>query len=394
MKRMLWKRLFAALLAVCLMVATTATGAFALGTRTKSVTRIAENTAASAGFDLSAYAEKLTDLLNVPMTGDVAADVGTLLSNAKLYNVLIVGVDSRQNDYAGRSDAMMVLTVNPLSQKLVMTSLLRDSYVDIPGHGQERLNEAYNYGGASLLKKTILQNYGIKIDAFMVVNFGDLIEFINDIGGVEMKVTKKEVPVINKYTSDQNKEIYGRKDNPDALPVKGGTYRFNGMQALAYARVRYVGLDFGRTERQRKVLSASMKQLLSLPVDRQVQIVAKYMLRVKTDLTIPELLFLILVFATMDQYETSSIALPVDGTYQYKRVNGRTAGRRHVPVQARERQGSHLRRPSREPRRLERRRKLRNCKMRTTPAVALCPAGVCAVHWEGLDPLCFSCYNF
>lgn len=323
MKRMLWKRLFAALLAVCLMVATTATGAFALGTRTKSVTRIAENTAASAGFDLSAYAEKLTDLLNVPMTGDVAADVGTLLTNAKLYNVLIVGVDSRQNDYAGRSDAMMVLTVNPLSQKLVMTSLLRDSYVDIPGHGQERLNEAYNYGGASLLKKTILQNYGIKIDAFMVVNFGDLIEFINDIGGVEMKVTKKEVPVINKYTSDQNKEIYGRKDNPDALPVKGGTYRFNGMQALAYARVRYVGLDFGRTERQRKVLSASMKQFLSLPVDRQVQIVAKYMLRVKTDLTIPELLFLILVFATMDQYETSSIALPVDGTYQYKRVNGK-----------------------------------------------------------------------
>ena len=234
-----------------------------------------------------------------------------------------MGVDSRQNDYAGRSDAMMVLTVNPLSQKLVMTSLLRDSYVDIPGHGQERLNEAYNYGGASLLKKTILQNYGIKIDAFMVVNFGDLIEFIDDIGGVEMKVTKKEVPVINKYTSDQNKEIYGRKDNPDALPVKGGTYRFNGMQALAYARVRYVGLDFGRTERQRKVLSASMKQLLSLPVDRQVQVVAKYMLRVKTDLTIPELLFLILVFATMDQYETSSIALPVEGTYQYKRVNGK-----------------------------------------------------------------------
>ena len=195
MKRMLWKRFFAALLAVCLMVATTATGAFALGTRTKSVTRIAENTAASAGFDLSAYAEKLTDLLNVPMTGDVAADVGTLLTNAKLYNVLIVGVDSRQNDYAGRSDAMMVLTVNPLSQKLVMTSLLRDSYVDIPGHGQERLNEAYNYGGASLLKKTILQNYGIKIDAFMVVNFGDLIEFVDDIGGVEMTVTKKEVPV-------------------------------------------------------------------------------------------------------------------------------------------------------------------------------------------------------
>ena len=323
MKTRLWKRMFAALLAVCLMVATTATGAFAIGTRTKGLTQIAEDTAATAGFDLSAYAEKLTDLLDVELTGDVAADVGTLLSNAKLYNVLIVGVDSRRNDYAGRSDAMVVLTVNPLSQKVVMTSLLRDSYVDIPGHGQERLNEAYNLGGTSLLKKTIRQNYGIRIDAFMVVNFGDLIEFVDDLGGVEMTVTKKEVPVINKYTSDQNKEIYGRKDNPDALPVKGGTYRFNGMQALAYARVRYVGLDFGRTERQRKVLSAAVKQLLSLPVDKQVQVIAKYMLRVKTDLTVPELLYLILVFATLDQYETSSIALPVEGTYKYQRVNGK-----------------------------------------------------------------------
>lgn len=323
MKTRLWKRMFAALLAVCLMVATTATGAFAIGTRTKGLTRIAEDTAATAGFDLSAYAEKLTDLLDVELTGDVTADVGKLLQDTALYNVLIVGVDSRRNDYAGRSDAMVVLTVNPLSQKVVMTSLLRDSYVDIPGHGQERLNEAYNFGGTSLLKKTIRQNYGIRIDAFMVVNFGDLIEFIDDIGGVEMTVTKKEVPVINKYTSDQNKEIYGRKDNPDALPVKGGTYRFNGMQALAYARVRYVGLDFGRTERQRKVLSAAVKQLLSLPVDKQVQVIAKYMLRVKTDLTVPELLYLILVFATLDQYETSSIALPVEGTYKYQRVNGK-----------------------------------------------------------------------
>ena len=71
------------------------------------------------------------------------------------------------------------------------------------------------------------------------------------------------------------------------------------------------------------MLSAAVKQLLSLPVDKQVQVIAKYMLRVKTDLTVPELLYLILVFATMDQYETSSIALPVEGTYKYKRVNGK-----------------------------------------------------------------------
>lgn len=322
MKQKLWKRLIASLLTAVLLVCATVSGASALETRTKSV-RVAEETAASAGFDLSAYAEKLTDLLDLQWTGDMAADVGTLLNNARLYNLLIVGVDSRKGDYAGRSDAMMVLTVNPLAQKVVLTSLLRDSYADIPGHGQERLNEAYNFGGTSLLKKTVYKNYGIKIDGYAVVNFQDLISFVDDIGGVEMKLSKKEVPVINKYTADQNKELYGRKTNPDALPEKAGTYRLNGMQALAYARVRYVGLDFGRTERQRKVLSAAVKQLLAQPVNAQVEVLAKYMLRVKTDVTVPELLFLLLVFATLDNYETTSLALPVEGTYKYKRVNGK-----------------------------------------------------------------------
>lgn len=322
-QRRLWTSLLAIFMVVGLLVATTAVGASALGTPAKSSVRIAEQTAEAAGFDLSAYGEKLADLLDVELTGDVAADVETLLTNAKVYNLLIVGVDSRVNDYAGRSDACMVLSVNPLSKKLVLTSLLRDSYVDIPGHGQNRLNAAYDLGGISLLKKTIKQNYGIRLDAYVVVNFNDLIDFVDDIGGIDMTVTKAEVKVVNKYTSDQNKELYGRKTNPDALPEKGGTLHLNGMQALAYARVRYVGLDFGRTERQRKVISASLKQLFSLPVNTQVSLAAKYLTRVKTDLTVPELLFLVLVYGTLDQYDVKSMALPLDGTYSYKRIDGK-----------------------------------------------------------------------
>ncbi|MBQ8062940.1 MAG: LCP family protein [Clostridia bacterium] len=322
MKRTLFRRLCAAMLAVCLMVLTTAVGASALGAQTKSQVRTAEQTADAAGFDLSAYAEKLTDLLDVELTGDVAADVGNLLNNAKVYNLLIVGVDSRKNDYAGRSDAMMVLSVNPLSGKLVLTSLLRDSYVDIPGHGKNRLNTAYDLGGISLLKKTIKQNYSIRLDAYVVVNFNDLIDFVDDIGGIDMEVTKTEVQYINTYTAAQNKELYGKKTNPDALSVKGGNLHLNGMQALAYARIRYVGLDFGRTQRQRKVISASLKQLFSRPVTEQVPVVAKYLTRVKTDITVPELLFLVLVYGTIDRYEVRSMALPVEGTYKNQRVSG------------------------------------------------------------------------
>ncbi len=327
MKTTLWKRMFAALLAVCLMVATTATGAFALGTRTKGLTRIAEENAAAAGFDLSAYAEKLTDLLDVPLTGDVAADVGSLLTNAQLYNVLIVGVDSRKNDYAGRSDAMVVLTVNPLSQKVVMTSLLRDSYVDIPGHGQERLNEAYNFGGTSLLKKTIRQNYGIKIDAFMVVNFGDLIEFINDIGGVEMTVTKKEVPVINKYTSDQNKEIYGRKDNPEP---RLRPHRAPAQSAVRRGEAAPVAAG-GQTGPGHREVHASREDGPH---------------RAGTSVPHPR--------------------LRDDGPV--RDVQHRAAGRGHIQVQASERQGSHRGRPACQPRRLDRGGQLNQMKH---PALAL-----------------------
>lgn len=303
MKRKWWAKVVSVLLTMSLMVACAVTGASALGG--------------------NAYAEKLTDLLDVELSGDVATDVENLLNGAKLYNLLIVGVDSRQNDYEGRSDAMMILTVNPVEKKLVLTSLLRDSYVSIPGNGQDRLNAAYDLGGISLLKKTIRQNYGIKPDGYVVVNFNDLIDFVNDIGGVEMTVTKAEVRYINTYTASQNKELYGKKTNPDALPEKGGTLHLNGMQALAYARIRYVGLDFGRTERQRKVISASLRQLFSQPVNTQVSVLAKYFSRVKTDVTVPELLYLVLVYATIDRYETKSMALPAEGTYSNKSISGK-----------------------------------------------------------------------
>ena len=315
------RKLVGILLTVCLLVLTGVTGAFA---KTPSPeVRAANVTAKAAGLDLGAYINKLTDLLDVSLTGDPASDVGDLLVNTEVYNLLIVGVDSRLNDYEGRSDAMMVLSVNPLAGKVVLTSLLRDSWVSIPGNGEERLNEAYALGGAQLLKKTIRQNYGIKIDGYVVVNFNDVIDFIDDIGGIEMKLSAKEIQYVNKYTADQNKELYGKKTNPDKITASAGTLKLNGMQALAYARVRYVGLDFGRTERQRKVIKTTLKTFFEQPVDTQVTLIAKYMQRVQTDVTIPELAFLVLVYLTLDRYETTSFALPAEGTYSYTRINGK-----------------------------------------------------------------------
>lgn len=315
------RRCIALLLVTALMVLTGVSSVFAANAKTAKTT--AARTAAEGGVDLSAYIAKFTDKASDLMTGDPMSAVGDLLENAELYNLLIVGVDSRVGDHEGRSDAMMILTVNNIKKTVTLTSLLRDSWVSIPGHGEDRLNAAYEYGGSSLLKKTIRQNYGISIDAFVTVNFQDLIAFVDDIGGIDMKITKSEVKVVNKYTSDQNKEIYGRKTNPDALPVKTATFHLNGMQALAYARVRYVGQDFGRTERQRKVISATLNVFFQKDIGTQVNLLVKYLQRVKTDLTVPELLYLVLVYATIDQYKTTSMALPADGTYTNKRIQGK-----------------------------------------------------------------------
>lgn len=317
MKRNLTTKLLGLLLAVCLTVSCCLTSAFA----------VTANAATDPGSLLTkqgtAYAQRLTDALGETFTGDVQADLQVLLTEGKLYNFLVVGVDSRSNDYEGRSDAMLELTVNPVERKLVLTSLLRDSYVTIPGNGQDRLNAAYALGGTSLLKKTIRQNYGIRTNATMVVNFNDVIDFIDAIGGIPMTVTASEIKYINKYTADQNKELYGRSTNPDRITSGAGTLTLSGMQALAYARIRYVGQDFGRTERQRKVVAAAMKKLLSLPVNEQVPIIAEYFGRVTTDLTVPELLYLVLVFLNSDRFETASLSLPAAGTYQNARIDGK-----------------------------------------------------------------------
>lgn len=327
------RKLVSVLLAMCMMVLATVTGAFAAEPASaKAAARLTVKTADVAGLDWNAYVTKFTDKLDGAVTGDVAADVGRLLENAGVYNLLIVGVDSRLNDYEGRSDAMMVLTVNNRAKKVVLTSLLRDSYVSIPGYGKDRLNAAYEYGGISLLKKTIKENYGISIDAYATVNFNDVIEFVDDIGGIEMNVSSAEIKYINTYTASQNKELYGRTTNPDKITASAGTLRLNGMQALAYARIRYIGTDFGRTERQRKVISASLKQLFSLPVTTQVSVMVKYMQRVKTDVTVPELLYLVLVYATLDQYETTSMALPADGTYTSKTIDGKSVLKVDLPA--------------------------------------------------------------
>lgn len=237
-------------------------------------------------------------------------------ANQKSLNILLVGLDSRKDNYTGRSDSMILCTINKSSKKFIMTSFLRDSYVTIPGHGKDKLNAAYAYGGSSLLANTIYENYGIVVDRTAVFNFMFVIDVIDYLGGVTVDVTDEELPYLNMYIHDQNEELY-KMANPNKGQINSGpgTYNLTGNQALAYARIRYVGTDVARSERQRVVLSECLEKCKNLSAGELNKMATTFLPRIKTDLSAGDTTSLILTLLRAGNYQTNSMALPIDGTW-------------------------------------------------------------------------------
>lgn len=244
-------------------------------------------------------------------------------ANENSLNILLVGLDSRKDNYTGLSDSMIICTINKQSKKFVMTSLLRDSYVSIPGHGKDKLNAAYALGGSNLLINTIYENYGIVIDRVAVFNFLFVIDVIDYLGGVEVELTEEEIPYLNMYIHDQNEELFN-----SATPNKGqihsgpGKYTLNGIQALAYARIRYVGTDVARSGRQRLVLQQCIEKCKSLSAGQLNEMATKFLPRIKTDMTMSDTTSLIMTLLRSNAYETDNMVLPIDGTWKDAKVKG------------------------------------------------------------------------
>ncbi len=168
-------------------------------------------------------------------------------NHEEIINIALFGIDS-EDGVAGRSDAIMVATIDPIHNKLKLTSIMRDSYVNIPDIGMDKINHAYAFGGPQLAIKTINENFGLDITDYMSVNFTSLPVIIDILGGVEINITDEEVPHIPGVSS-------------------AGTYTLNGDQALSYSRIRYAtGGDYVRTERQRTVLNALFNKASTLSV--------------------------------------------------------------------------------------------------------------------------------
>lgn len=242
-------------------------------------------------------------------------------ANEKSMNILLVGLDSRKDNYTGRSDSMILCTINKKSKKFVMTSFLRDSYVTIPGHGKDKLNSAYALGGSNLLANTIYENYGIVVDRTAVFNFLFVIDLIDYLGGVTVDVTADELPYLNMYIHDQNEELYSLP-NPNKGQINSGpgTYKLDGNQALGYARIRYVGTDVARSERQRLVLSQCIDKCKKLSTGQLNDMMTLFLPRIKTDLSSGDCLSLITTLLRAGSYESGSMAIPIEGTWKDAKV--------------------------------------------------------------------------
>lgn len=250
---------------------------------------------------------------------------GLKFDDKNVTNILLVGTDSRKKgNQRSRSDTMIIVSINRNTKQIIMTSLMRDMYVNIPGARKQRINAAYVYGGPNLLFKTIDSNFGISLDKYAQIDFYNFIQIVDAVGGVDITLTTDEIKVMNNYYLPAINKSLKRPANQDKLdPSKPGKKHLNGAQALAYVRVRYVGnADFERTERQRKVLTQIFKKAKGMSLSELNDFADVLLPLVSTNLTRTEVLSLLVNSPEYLNYELDSKRIPIDGSYTYMKVNG------------------------------------------------------------------------
>ncbi len=237
----------------------------------------------------------------------------------KVTNIALFGIDvGRQKYEAAHSDAIMIISIDETHKKIKLSSFIRDTYVDIDGHGKGRINAAYMFGGPQLAIKTINKNFNMNIRDYYTVNFSGLADIIDGVGGLEINVKRSEIDEINKYMREVAKIKKQR-----ATPItKAGIQRLNGKQAVAYARIRKVGNgDFDRTERQKEVLTALIIKIQNQGTGKYPYIISKMLPYVETSMSKTE------IVRTGTEVFTAGISnvewcrFPINGYYKGKIVN-------------------------------------------------------------------------
>ena len=277
--------------------------------------------------------EEIDDLLNLPTTAPDAPENPENPENpqnpqtppapqlpeitANTYNILLIGVDVRDVQWHGNSDTMILLTVNHDTNKIYMTSFMRDLYANIPGYGVRKLNAAHAIGGGPLLVQTIQANYGVKIDNYARVDFSSLTAIIDIAGGVDIELSEAEVISANGNIAEQC-ALQGKDYEANRIKA-AGMQHLNGIQAVGYCRIRNVGnADYGRTARQREVLMALVNRAKSMSVGQLNTLINQVLPLVTHNVEQGTVLNLISQVPSFLSYEFVTGRVPYDGLFTSK----------------------------------------------------------------------------
>lgn len=246
-----------------------------------------------------------------------------LMKSNDVTNILLIGADTRSADERGRADTVILLSVNSDKETITMVSFMRDSYVEIPGRGMGKLNASYRYGGAELLMDTLEVNFKIEIDDYVYINFESFSDIVDAVGGIELTVSDAEAQGMRAPMAEVN-DIMGRPSSTDFLPG-GGTYVMNGNQALAYARLRYVGnADFERTQRQREVIRKIFEKAKTLSLGELDKFLKTCAQSVVTNMAKKDMYLLSLKMIWYAGYDLEELRIPCDDCYRGATIGGQS----------------------------------------------------------------------
>nr|WP_082193320.1 LCP family protein [Bacillus rubiinfantis] len=221
-------------------------------------------------------------------------------------NILLLGSDARGKEKS-RSDTIMIVHFNEDKGSFKLTSLMRDCYVEIPGHGKHKINSAFAIGGPELMRQTIKHNFDIDLQYYSIVDFRGFEHLINEAfpNGVEIDVEK------------EMKENIG-------VTLKPGKQRLNGKQLLGYVRFRHDAMsDFGRVERQQKTIQAIKDQLSGLQtVAKLPKLIGVATPYVNTNMKTTDMIFMAKDLLAENKETVDTLRIPVENSFTEPRIAG------------------------------------------------------------------------
>jgi LCP family protein required for cell wall assembly len=297
------------------------------GSETSTATTAIETTSSAATTATATPAESTT-LTTAQPTGKPAATTVTqkettatapaptesvapvALAGTGKINILLIGSDARIGVAGARSDSMVLLTFDRASSQIKLTSFMRDMYVAIQGHGSSKLNAAFSYGGESLLMQTLKNNFAIDVDNYITMRFESFIAVVDQIGGISLNLTQKEIDYINV-------EVGG-------VPDGDGLKQLNGAQTLSHCRNRHVGNgDFTRTARQRTAIKAIFSKIKQQhDAATLAGLIGFAMGNVKTNISADQILGLATEVLDAGDVRFGEARVPFDGTWEFATKNG------------------------------------------------------------------------